>query len=676
MAISIDWKSRVIYVPKAYMTLIQSTPIEIRELNINQFRLDLKALEAGEEGMMFDDTHRHNTEVLLGGIVYARVIEIINGYTVTFENGAYAVNLVGANSNIGDVINLNTVSVRSNNAAGLISNSAIEYSSFNGGVTVDTSSSFSGTTFPVGTPQAPVNNMADALLIASVRGFTRFYIIGDIGVDSGGSYKGLVFEGESPTKSQITVSDIADVEDCEFENVHVLGVLDGGSTLRGCLVTDLTYVDGYIEQCVLGLGTILLSGAEAAFILDCWSGVAGVGTPTIDLGGSGSALNVRGYNGGIKLINKTGSDKVSMDINSGQVILDSTVTVSAQDEIVVRGVGTLTNNAVNPEYVNSYGLISLASIVTATLDAVYIDTVNGEAGTEFPIGTPTRPVNNLTDARTIADKQGIKEYRFRGPLTIDVAHEGFAITGTGSILTDVLTIADVSIANTKFTRCTVTGTVSGTDVQYDNCALSNLSGVQGLALSSSIWGTLTIAPAASFVGRDLEGATNPSTIDLVGGGGHNIQFSGVGVFAISNAVATDLVLVGISIGAITVNPSCVTGSVIAISGDCMITNNGVGAYVVDQTLVTRIMEEPLSGHSPEDSLANMIKRILGLGHEHFRVLDGVHDTDGNLTSATVKTYKTKVDCDADTSPLAVYAMTATFSGPGKMASFKQVRTDA
>jgi len=48
------------------------------------------------------------------------VVEIINGYTVTFEDDSYAVNLVGANSNIADVVNLNTVSVRAANSAGLI----------------------------------------------------------------------------------------------------------------------------------------------------------------------------------------------------------------------------------------------------------------------------------------------------------------------------------------------------------------------------------------------------------------------------------------------------------------------------------------------------------------------------------------------------------------------------
>lgn len=122
MAISINWATKVITVPKADMTLIQSSPFEIYELNVNTFRLTLKDLEDDEAGMSFLHTHNHNPPVSVGGVTLGRVVELINGYTVTFENGSYAVNLVGANNNISDNTNLNQVSVRSANSAGLVEN--------------------------------------------------------------------------------------------------------------------------------------------------------------------------------------------------------------------------------------------------------------------------------------------------------------------------------------------------------------------------------------------------------------------------------------------------------------------------------------------------------------------------------------------------------------------------
>lgn len=119
MSISIDWGTKVIYIPKADMALVQSSPYEIRELDLDAFRLVLKDLEDNDEGMTFPDTHRHNTTVTLAGITLARVVELINGYTVTFEDGQYAVNAVGANCNLADVLNLNQVSLRTFNSAGL-----------------------------------------------------------------------------------------------------------------------------------------------------------------------------------------------------------------------------------------------------------------------------------------------------------------------------------------------------------------------------------------------------------------------------------------------------------------------------------------------------------------------------------------------------------------------------
>lgn len=117
MSISVNWPTKVISVPQSYLTLISGNRYE---LDVDQFRLDLRSLEDDPEGMPFLRTHRHNTEVTLGGVTYARVVEIINGYTVTFENGSYIVELVGANNNILEQTNYNSVSVREKNSAGLI----------------------------------------------------------------------------------------------------------------------------------------------------------------------------------------------------------------------------------------------------------------------------------------------------------------------------------------------------------------------------------------------------------------------------------------------------------------------------------------------------------------------------------------------------------------------------
>lgn len=121
MAITINWETKIINIPRNDLPIIQSTPTEIRGLDVDWFRMELKDIEDNVEGVTFPDTHTHNTEVTLGGLTLARVVEILEPYTITFEDGQYAVNLSGANNNVADKTNVNQVSVRSNNSAGLIS---------------------------------------------------------------------------------------------------------------------------------------------------------------------------------------------------------------------------------------------------------------------------------------------------------------------------------------------------------------------------------------------------------------------------------------------------------------------------------------------------------------------------------------------------------------------------
>lgn len=355
MAISINYATRVISVPRNDLTLIQTNPVEIRELNLNAFRLELKDWEDSAEGMTMPTTHNHVAPISVGGVTLARVVELINGYTVTFEDGQYAVNLVGANSNIGDRVNVNQVSVRSANSAGLLQTREIEYASFGGGVWLDQADGVPGTAYPAGTRQAPVASLADAMLIAQTRGFSKIYVLGDATINSGTDYTGMSFEGESHDRSVITVASDANVLNCEFWNATVKGTLDGDCLIDECTLEDLFYVSGYVEDTVLADGTVSLGGTVPAHFLNCFAGAYTNTPPTIDCGGNGPPLIVRGFSGALRLTNKTGPSQCTIDLNSGRVIIDSTVTAGV---IKVRGVGTVEDNSTGTAVVDTTGLVS------------------------------------------------------------------------------------------------------------------------------------------------------------------------------------------------------------------------------------------------------------------------------------------------------------------------------
>lgn len=118
---TVNWGTKVISILQAdsFMSAIGGGDYEI---DLDGFRLSLKNEEDSADGMPFPDTHRHNTEVVLSGTTYARTVEIINGYTVTFEDvgSDYLVNCTGANHNLADVLNGNNVNLIVNNSGGLI----------------------------------------------------------------------------------------------------------------------------------------------------------------------------------------------------------------------------------------------------------------------------------------------------------------------------------------------------------------------------------------------------------------------------------------------------------------------------------------------------------------------------------------------------------------------------
>jgi hypothetical protein len=124
MAITIDFVTKVIDVPQADLTFVSGT---LYTLDSNQFRKDVMALLAAENHIWMPDAFIHNTEVTVAGTTFARTLEFINGYSITFEDtgSAYTVRIEGSNNNIFDAENgvLNPtplVTVIATNSAGLI----------------------------------------------------------------------------------------------------------------------------------------------------------------------------------------------------------------------------------------------------------------------------------------------------------------------------------------------------------------------------------------------------------------------------------------------------------------------------------------------------------------------------------------------------------------------------
>ena len=343
--ISIDWNTYVIFIPKAYTNMVETSP-GIFELDVDAFRLDLKSIEDDVEGIPHTDTHNHRPPVTVAGTPLARVVEILAPYTITFEDGQYRVILKGANNNILDVANLNQVSIAPTNSAGLADLGSLQAASFGGRVALDITSPYAGTVFPIGTRGFPVNNTADAISISEERGLRDVVVLSDMTMTSGDWSDGYTFLGDSPVVLTLTLDPGTNVTNCTFMDMTVQGTLDGDNVIRQCVVNDISYFNGQIFESAIN-GTITLAGGVQASMYDCWSNVPGAGVgmhADINMGGSGNSLVLRNYSGGVGINNiDTGaSDPSSIDMNSGRIVFGADVLGGV---ITVRGVADVEDNS-------------------------------------------------------------------------------------------------------------------------------------------------------------------------------------------------------------------------------------------------------------------------------------------------------------------------------------------
>lgn len=113
------------------------------------------------------------------------------------------------------------------------------------------------------------------------------------------------------------------------------------------------------------------------------------------------------------------------------------------------------------------------------LNAVWIDTVNGISGTAEGIGTPTNPVNNVVDARTIADRDNLRAYKLRGTISLPVAHTDWLIEGIGAREASIVDFNGQSVAGTRLVNCELTGSAANTEFDASFCSVDLATAISG-----------------------------------------------------------------------------------------------------------------------------------------------------------------------------------------------------
>ena len=610
MAITVDYSLTpfLITVPKADLTLETGTKYQ---LTVDVFWQLLRDYADSEEG-------------IVQPVIYTRLpatastpsITEVNDdyYSLEFEDGLYSVNIINGNTNIRDVEVKNQVSVNTNNTTGFIDPTFLQHGTYDGGVTIDTTSIYSGTEYPVGTPVAPVNNLADAHTIADAHSFDVIYVVGHLDLNTSDFSDGHTFQGVSPLTSTVTIFDPANISNCRFMDMFIDGVFDSNTVVERCIVGVSTAFSGYFFSCALE-GPITLDGTGQTNIVNSWSSVAGGGaaqTPEIDMGGTGSGLTMRNYSGGIKLLNKTGIDATSIDILSGQIIFDSTVSAG---DITVRGIAKITDNSTGTANIIDETVVGAdpATVATAVWEKavngvvdgtfgeaakqnafqkhVHVDEAGGVAGTAYPLGTHLHPVNNIADATTIALANGIstiqidEDCTFTGTDNID----GFVINGRHASKSQFTFTSGVSTVLTQFANCTMNGTMGGFITVRDS-VIDDITGFEGILHQTMINGTVTCNGTQTAHILDcfsgIAGTGTP-TIDM-GGGGRGLALRNYnGGIKLENKTGTEDVSLDINSGQVILDGTVTNGHIV-VRGIAKLTDNSTGATTIDDEALNEV----------------------------------------------------------------------------------------
>jgi hypothetical protein len=463
-----------------------------------------------------------------------------------------------------------------------VSQSQREHSVFNGVVTIDTINGTSGTTYPTGTQQQPANNVSDARIIALARGFIKFSIIGDATFDTGDDISGFVVEGQTPTKTTLTILTGADTQNVDFREATVTGVFDTEAAFSNCHLVDIEFVEANIFSCVLQ-GEITLAGTGATSIYNSSDGlVSGAPPPSVNFNGSGRSLAIRNYDGDIELNNKSGPEGVEINMSTGgKITLASSIT---NGTIRLTGIMEVENNTSGSAVIDTSQVIFPDLTQLAAFEGqVFLDVTDGYAGTNFPLGTRQSPINNLTDAKTVLTTRNLNSIFVVGNATIDgYAPDVSGITFVGqSELQSTITVATDAVAlGCTYEDCTITGTLQGTS-QLTGCRLTTLAGLQGiLKFCGLATGIKTLSNGApTIILNCWSGPPGADPIIDMGGSGQALDMRNyTGDVVITNKSGSEPATIHINTGHVELTSSVTNGN-IDLHGTIDLTDNSIGADV-------------------------------------------------------------------------------------------------
>lgn len=245
-------------------------------------------------------------------------------------------------------------------------------------------------------------------------------------------------------------------------------------------------------------------------------------------------------------------------------------------------------------------------------ESIHIDFINGVSGTIFPRGTAALRSNNLTDAKTIAERVGIITYKFHDDLLLNASHIDWNFIGASKF--PQIDVNSQNVDGSKFKFVTLTGTCNGM-ISVNSSNILNTVNLDGNLRNCVLVGNNKIADNALLLLHNCTSKQTTPILDFI-----NVTTTATvdirsysGELQIQNFIRSTDTLIIQMIGTLIIDSTVTAGNII-VSGIGEIINNSLlnintSGFINKSDISQSIWEELQSSHITSGTMGEQIDRI-------------------------------------------------------------------
>lgn len=246
---------------------------------------------------------------------------------------------------------------------GQIQGSPVEY---NGEIVIDVVNGSTGSVYPHGSDQEPVNNLSDAISLLGRYKMNKIRVVGALTIDNGEDISGIAFSAERSTNNYLFITS-AITSSTYIQNLTINVTQSGSTRYTNCVILGIDNFDGGLKDCLI-VGNINLSGVGSNYMTDCGTYTTNTNNK-VKIFINDKKLNMIRSTGFYELSTKTGSDTTTIDMMGGIIEIGSGCTNGI---IYIGGIcEVIDNSAPGCTVINQS--ISRKTIEDSTWDATITD---------------------------------------------------------------------------------------------------------------------------------------------------------------------------------------------------------------------------------------------------------------------------------------------------------------